>query len=57
MLSSSGWALNTEMRVLLVEDEVQIADFVTRGLAEQGYAVDVAYDGDEALPSSSTGSL
>ncbi|MCZ6788518.1 MAG: response regulator, partial [Chloroflexi bacterium] len=35
------------MRVLLVEDEVQIADFVTRGLAEQGYAVDVAYDGYE----------
>ncbi len=37
------------MRVLLVEDEAQIADFVTRGLSEQGYAVDVAYDGDEAL--------
>ncbi len=37
------------MRVLLVEDEEQIADFVTRGLSEQGYAVDVAYDGDEAL--------
>ena len=37
------------MRVLLVEDEVQIADFVTRGLSEQGYAVDVAYDGDEGL--------
>ena len=37
------------MRVLLVEDEAQIADFVARGLSEQGYAVDVAYDGDEAL--------
>ena len=36
------------MRVLLVEDEEQIADFVTRGLSEQGYAVDIAYDGDEA---------
>ena len=37
------------MRVLVVEDEVQIADFVSRGLSEQGYAVDVARDGDEAL--------
>ena len=37
------------MRVLLVEDEARIADFVTRGLSEQGYAVDVASDGDEAL--------
>ncbi len=37
------------MRVLLVEDEARIADFVARGLTEQGYAVDVAVDGDEAL--------
>ena len=37
------------MRVLLVEDEGRIADFVTRGLSEHGYAVDVATDGDEAL--------
>ena len=37
------------MRVLLVEDEASIADFVSRGLSEQGYAVDVASDGDEAL--------
>ena len=37
------------MRVLLVEDEVRIADFITRGLSEQGYAVDAASDGNEAL--------
>ena len=37
------------MRVLLVEDEARIANFITRGLSEQGYAVDVASDGDEAL--------
>ena len=37
------------MRVLLVEDEARIAGFVTRGLAEQGHAVDVASDGDEAF--------
>ena len=37
------------MHILVVEDEVRIADFISRGLSEQGYAVDVAYDGDEAL--------
>ena len=37
------------MRLLLVEDEAQIADFITQGLSEQGYAVDVARDGVEAI--------
>jgi len=37
------------MRVLLVEDERRIADFICKGLSEHGYGVDVAYDGDEAL--------
>jgi heavy metal response regulator len=37
------------MRVLLVEDERKIADFIRKGLSEHGYAVDVAYDGEEAL--------
>ena len=35
------------MRILVVEDEKKIADFVKRGLREEGYAVDVAYDGKE----------
>ncbi len=37
------------MHVLLVEDEKRIADFIRKGLSEHGYAVDVAYDGEEAL--------
>jgi len=37
------------MRVLLVEDEPTIADFVRRGLSEEGYAVDIAADGEEGL--------
>ncbi|MBN1526507.1 MAG: response regulator transcription factor [Candidatus Omnitrophica bacterium] len=35
------------MRILVVEDEKKIADFVKRGLREEGYAVDVAHDGKE----------
>lgn len=37
------------MRLLLVEDDDQIAGFVLQGLREAGYAVDRASDGDEGL--------
>lgn len=37
------------MRILVVEDERKISAYVKRGLEEQGYAVDVAYTGREAL--------
>lgn len=35
------------MRVLVVEDEVQIAAYLKRGLEAEGFAVDVAGDGEE----------
>ena len=35
------------MRVLVIEDEKKVADFISNGLAEEGYAVDVAHDGDQ----------
>lgn len=37
------------MRVLVVEDEEQLADAVARGLRREGMAVDTAYDGDDGL--------
>jgi len=37
------------MRVLVVEDEVRMAALLRRGLSEEGYAVDVAGDGREAV--------
>ena len=37
------------MRVLLVEDDTGIINFLAKGLREQTYAVDVAMDGDDAL--------
>jgi two-component system copper resistance phosphate regulon response regulator CusR len=33
------------MRLLLVEDERKVADFIARGLRAERFAVDVAYDG------------
>ena len=37
------------MRLLLVEDDIKIAQFVTNGLREAGFAVDHAVDGEEGL--------
>jgi two-component system OmpR family response regulator len=37
------------VRVLVVEDEVKMAALVKRGLEREGYAVDMAADGNEAL--------
>jgi DNA-binding response OmpR family regulator len=37
------------MRALVVEDHQRIAGFLRRGLTEEGFAVDVAGDGDEGL--------
>ena len=36
------------MRVLVVEDDRKVAGFIQMGLREEGYAVDVAKDGEEA---------
>jgi DNA-binding response OmpR family regulator len=43
------------MRVLLAEDDAQVARFIRRGLREEQYAVDVAADGEEALFLAQTG--
>jgi len=37
------------VRLLVVEDEKKVASFLKKGLEEECYAVDVAYDGEEAL--------
>ena len=37
------------MKILVVEDEKKVAGFIRRGLKENNYAVDVAYDGDKGL--------
>ena len=37
------------MRILVVEDEKKVAGFIKKGLEEETYAVDVAYDGEDGL--------
>lgn len=43
------------MRILVVEDERPIAEFVQRGLEAEGYSVSCAYDGEEGLALARTG--
>jgi DNA-binding response OmpR family regulator len=45
-----------ERKILLVEDEQKIADTLKLGLTENGYEVDVAYDGNIGLKLFSTNS-
>jgi two-component system OmpR family response regulator len=37
------------VRVLVIEDEVKLANVIARGLREEGYATDVALRGEDAL--------
>jgi two-component system OmpR family response regulator len=42
------------VKILLVEDEREIGDFVCKGLTEQGFAVDYCKDGNEGLAMATT---
>jgi DNA-binding response OmpR family regulator len=37
------------MRILIVEDEKSLADILKKGLEEERYAVDIAYNGEDGL--------
>ena len=37
------------MRLLLVEDDIKIASFISKGLKQAGFAVDHVPDGEEGL--------
>lgn len=48
-MPSASWTSDIlpGMRILVVEDEKQIAGFVRKGLEEQGFKVDISHNGDE----------
>ncbi len=37
------------MKLLLIEDEIKTVSYLQRGLTENGFVVDVAYDGEDGL--------
>src|SRR5690606_28305988 len=46
---SAGGRENRRMRVLVVEDERRMAAALQRGLQAEGFAVDLAHDGEQGL--------
>jgi DNA-binding response OmpR family regulator len=48
---SSARAHNVQVRVLVVEDHIALANRIGEGLRDAGFAVDVVYDGAAALDS------
>ena len=43
------------MHILVVEDDRKVASFISKGLTEEGYVVDVAVDGEEGSLKASVG--
>ena len=43
------------MKLLVVEDEPQMAGFLSRGLSDEGYVVEIASDGEQALSAAARG--
>lgn len=56
-VGDGSWSLRVDqelgtrgvMRILLVEDDLDLAEFIRKGLKEERYAVDFADDGEEGL--------
>lgn len=43
------------MAILLIEDEKKVANFITKGLTEEEYEIECAYDGEEGLEKALSG--
>lgn len=43
------------MKILVVEDEQKVAGFIQKGLEEEGYTVDIAYDGESGIEKAAQG--
>ncbi len=46
---------NSAMKLLVIEDESKLAEYLRKGLSEEGYVVDVAHNGIDGLHLASTG--
>lgn len=44
---------NSTMQILIIEDEVKLAQYLQKGLREEGFAVDMAHDGVTGLEAAS----
>jgi len=49
MAADAGWPETVPMRVLVVDDEVHLAQALQRGLTAEGFVVDVTHDGGSGV--------
>lgn len=49
MIAEREICLSFPMRILVIEDEVNVAGFIKKGLEEHGHEVSVAYDGETGV--------
>lgn len=49
--------MELHVRILIIEDEKRLVDVIKRGLIEQGFLVDVAYDGEDGQHLAETASI
>jgi len=49
ILPTRSRAHNSAMKLLVIEDEVKLAEYLRKGLSEAGYVVEVAHDGIDGL--------
>jgi len=47
--------LQSDMKLLLIEDEKKVSNFIMQGLREENYLVDCAFDGEQGLEKALTG--
>lgn len=55
LLAPTPSTIRPGMKILLVEDDTKTSAYLHKGLAEQGFAVDTAADGEEGLHMARTG--
>ena len=46
-MAAPGFYYNVPMRILIIEDEHRLSNIIKKGLTENGFAVDQAFDGEE----------
>jgi DNA-binding response OmpR family regulator len=49
--------MNSTKKVLLIEDDAEVAAFINKGLTEEGYAVTLAFDGTGGLKTAQEGTF
>ncbi|MBV8907708.1 MAG: hypothetical protein JOZ20_01775, partial [Sphingomonas sp.] len=54
-MTATAAAIAPQMRILIIEDDRESADYLVKAFREVGYVADLAGDGDEGLSMAESG--